>query len=222
MPYRVRIISTHCIQAFEDGVYIELISFTHPFSYYPPNSPEYEARKKHYWANKEPGFIDFAFLGNAGSPSISAAINARAEKDGSGVQYAGEFPGGRTRTDGKVLQWLISGPMPDKEYGDVRGKIPFFCGDLTPRDFRVSSLFGFRLYVPSALLTLTICFPTIHVNVRNMRCGFAASGSARPQRNFASKHLARNCSHPCHRTTGTDFAGRKANHHRNRVRTIVK
>ncbi|THH31888.1 hypothetical protein EUX98_g2329 [Antrodiella citrinella] len=130
-------LTENALVAFEDGAYIELISFTHPLSYYPADTPIYDARKNHSWARKQPGFIDFAFLGNAGYPSIAGAINARAEKEKSGVKYAGEVPGGRTRTDGKVLQWLITAPIQDQDGADVRGRLPFFCGDLTSRDLRV-------------------------------------------------------------------------------------
>jgi len=130
-------LTENALVAFEDGAYIELISFTHPLSYYPPDTPTHDARKNHPWASKQPGFIDFAFLGNAGYPSIAGEINARAEKEGSGVKYAGEVPGGRTRTDGKVLQWLITAPIQDDHGGNLRGRQPFFCGDLTSRDLRV-------------------------------------------------------------------------------------
>ncbi|TCD67982.1 terpene cyclase [Steccherinum ochraceum] len=131
-------LTENALVAFADGAYIELISFTHPLSYYPPNTPTHDARKSHSWASKHPGFIDFAFLGNAGYPSIAAAINARAEKDGSGAKYAGEVPGGRKRPDGQVLQWLISAPIQTKGIeDDVRGRLPFFCGDRTSRDLRV-------------------------------------------------------------------------------------
>ena len=108
---------------FGDGTYLELIHFTSP----PPDDDP------NPWAHKLPGWIDFAFLGNSGTPSIAEIINARADADGSGVHYAAEVRGGRTREDGKVLEWLISA-APEGE----RGKLPFFCGDLTPRDWRVS------------------------------------------------------------------------------------
>ncbi|KAH8100244.1 glyoxalase-like domain-containing protein [Cristinia sonorae] len=135
-------LTENALIAFADGAYIELISFVHPLSHYPPDSPSYNARKNHVWASKHPGgFIDFAFLGNTGTPSVAATINARAARDGSGISYAGEVPGGRERPDGKVLQWLISAPIPDEHDkrggGNGRGRVPFFCGDLTPRDLRV-------------------------------------------------------------------------------------
>lgn len=116
-----------------DGVYLELLSFTHPPSYYPLGTPEREARDAHAWASKSPGWIDFAFLGNGSLETrISDIINARAKLDGSGASYNFEVAGGRERPDGKVLKWVISAPQ-QKD----RGTLPFFCGDVTPREWRV-------------------------------------------------------------------------------------
>ncbi|KAL1947216.1 hypothetical protein VTO73DRAFT_14177 [Trametes versicolor] len=116
-------LTANALVILADGVYLELIHFTRPP---PPDS-------KHPWAAKQPGWVDFAHLGNAGTPSIAVTINARAEAEGSGVHYAQEIPGGRTREDGRVLKWLISGI----EHAGGRGRLPFFCGDLTPRVWRV-------------------------------------------------------------------------------------
>ncbi|KAK7688839.1 hypothetical protein QCA50_007528 [Cerrena zonata] len=141
----------NALVAFKDGVYLELISFTHPLSDYPPNTPEHQARKDHPWAKKENGYIDFAFLGNNGVPSIASTINERASSSNVNVQYHNEVKGGRTRVDGKKLEWLITAPEPTKANAltdlenptvigndsDIRGRLPFFCGDLTPREFRV-------------------------------------------------------------------------------------
>jgi len=110
-----------------DGAYLELISFTHPASHYPPGSPDRQRRDSNTWAHKEPSWIDFAFLGS------STASIARAEQDQSGVRYALETQGGRTRADGRVLQWVISATEDDQ----LRGTVPFFCGDVTPREWRV-------------------------------------------------------------------------------------
>ncbi|PIL33010.1 hypothetical protein GSI_04459 [Ganoderma sinense ZZ0214-1] len=114
--------TANALVVFGDGTYLELIHFTSP----PPNDDP------NPWAHKQPGWIDFAFLGNGGVPSIAGTINARADADGSGAHYAAEVQGGRTREDGKVLEWLISAPP-----GGERGELPFFCGDLTPREWRV-------------------------------------------------------------------------------------
>ncbi len=48
------------------------------------------------------------------------------------MHYA-ESKGGRRREDGKVLEWVISSTAEG-----LRGALPFFCGDVTPREWRVS------------------------------------------------------------------------------------
>ncbi|GLB35554.1 putative glyoxalase-like domain containing protein [Lyophyllum shimeji] len=127
-------LTANALVILADGVYIELICFTHPPSYYPPGSPERHARDSHHWASKALGWIDFAFVGNGSlATRISDVINARARRDGSGAVYSPEVPGGRERTDGKVLKWLITAPEDDAK----RGTLPFFCGDITPREWRV-------------------------------------------------------------------------------------
>jgi len=134
-------LTENALVAFADGIYIELISFVHPVSHYPSGSSKRLARENHAWAKKQPGFIDFALLGNDGIPSISKAINDRSRVDNSGVTYVAEVKGGRTRKDGEKLEWLISAASSETEsvptQKDVRGRLPFFCGDLTPRDLRV-------------------------------------------------------------------------------------
>ncbi|KAA1477076.1 hypothetical protein DENSPDRAFT_933459 [Dentipellis sp. KUC8613] len=120
-----------------DAVYLELISFTQPASSYPPSSPQRKARDSHQWANKPPGWLAFAFLGAPdASPPISALINARAEAGGSDVRYAPEVAGGRRRGDGVALQWVLSTP---RRWAEPHGgsRLPFYCGDVTPRALRV-------------------------------------------------------------------------------------
>lgn len=116
------------------GSYLELISFTHPASHYPPSSPDRQKRDANPWSHKHPGWIDYAFLG-ASDPdvSITRIINERARLDGSGVEYEPEVTGGRVREDGKTLKWMITAPSEERR----RGTLPFFCGDVTPREWRV-------------------------------------------------------------------------------------
>ncbi|KAI0823894.1 glyoxalase-like domain-containing protein [Trametes gibbosa] len=122
-------LTANALVVFADGVYLELLHFTRP--------PSEDSDSTHPWASKQPGWIDFAFLGNGGTPSVAATINARAATDGSAVRYAEEVRGGRTQEDGRVLEWLISAPLPVEGQTGVRGQLPFFCGDLTPRKWRV-------------------------------------------------------------------------------------
>ncbi|KAI0737993.1 glyoxalase-like domain-containing protein [Daedaleopsis nitida] len=118
--------TANALVVFADGTYLELIHFVHP----PPSDTD----TAHPWGKKQPGWIDYAFLGNGrtGADSVATAINDRAKKDGTPLLYE-EEGGGRRREDGKVLEWLISSTA---EAAD-RGKLPFFCGDVTPREWRV-------------------------------------------------------------------------------------
>ncbi|KAF8437586.1 glyoxalase-like domain-containing protein [Boletus edulis BED1] len=125
-------LSSNALVILGDGAYLELISFTHPASHYPIGSPDRQRRDSGPWAHKDPGWIDFAFLGSSAT-SIAHIINTRAERDHSEIHYTLETPGGRTRTDGRVLEWVITGTEDD----ELRGTVPFFCGDVTPREWRV-------------------------------------------------------------------------------------
>jgi hypothetical protein len=122
-----------------DGAYLELISFLHPMSHYPPSSPSYDARRRHPWTNKPDGWVAYAFLGTPrAAPPLSVVLNERLQTVGSGVRYAPEVAGGRRRSDGIELKWEITRPatMADKEGGT---RLPFFCGDVTPRELRVGT-----------------------------------------------------------------------------------
>jgi len=125
-------LTANALVVLKDGVYLELISFTHPPSHYPPSSPSREKRDSHRWASKLPGWIDYAFLGNGSltTDRISDIINEKANE----TLYEPEQPGGRTRPDGEVLQWVITAPAGSSTR---TGILPFFCGDVTPRSRRV-------------------------------------------------------------------------------------
>ncbi|TFY82029.1 hypothetical protein EWM64_g1980 [Hericium alpestre] len=122
-------------QILQDGTYLELISFTHPAADYPPSSPQRAKRDSHQWARQVPGWVAFSFLGApSASPSISAIINSRAERDGRDVRYASEVAGGRRRGDGVELKWEITAP---EKWQEKTTQVPFFCGDVTSRSLRV-------------------------------------------------------------------------------------
>ncbi|CAA7260890.1 unnamed protein product [Cyclocybe aegerita] len=163
---------------FQDGTYVELIAFTHPVSYYPPGSPEHIARESHPWASKHPGWIDYAFLGNGLlsplSSRISTIINARGESEGSGVHYTDEEPGGRTRPDGVALKWLITAPEIEKH--PRRGVLPFFCGDVTPRNLRVSEDPEAVKHANCAL-GVSYLRVLVHESSRNLQEGYITSVS---------------------------------------------
>ena len=105
-----------------DGVYLELIAFVHA----DPPPPA-----SHRWGSAAPGWIDFAHLGL--TPDVSRVINERAAADKSGVAYEAEVDGGRETPQGRTLKWRITAPEPTHGIG----RLPFFCGDVTPREWRV-------------------------------------------------------------------------------------
>ncbi|TIA99217.1 hypothetical protein E3P94_00504 [Wallemia ichthyophaga] len=93
-----------------DGVYIELIAFV-----------DSSKKHSHFWADKLPGWIDWACLG--------------VKRGETGIEefYDEPIDGGRLLADGTRIQWSVS--FPHKHY--PRGSIPFYCGDKTPRKLRV-------------------------------------------------------------------------------------
>jgi Glyoxalase-like domain len=133
-----------------DGPYIELLSFTHPESHYPPSSPAHEARRTQPWANKPCGWVGYAFLGGAASPPqplppLSTLLNTRLRDEGSSTRYEAEVPGGRRRLDGIEIKWEITRPatMGEKVGGT---RLPFFCRDLTRRELRVRACIYCGIY----------------------------------------------------------------------------
>ena len=55
------------------------------------------------------------------------------------MRYLAEVPGGRETPEGRVIKWLITGPDPTSsiEGAAKNGSLPLFCGDVTPREWRV-------------------------------------------------------------------------------------
>lgn len=135
IPFTGLVSHTSC-QILSDGAYIELLAFVHPVEHYPPGSPEREKRESHMWARKSPGWIDFANLGT--STTLHEIINTRAEREGTQIRYLPERPGGRETPAGKVLQWIITSVDLETSTDPI---FPFFCGDVTPREWRVRNIF---------------------------------------------------------------------------------
>jgi hypothetical protein len=63
-------------------------------------------------------------------------VNARLKAAGSDTHYEPEVSGGRTRPDGVEIKWELSTPA---RWGEKMGasRLPFLCGDITPRELRV-------------------------------------------------------------------------------------
>lgn len=119
-----------------DGVYLELIQFLHPPSHYDPEPEERKAREGHWWASmQENNWIDFCLtdLTDENGMTVAEEINSRARDTNVEVEYAEGVKGGRIKPDGDTIRWLVT--FPSKRH--LRGSVPFFCKDLTPREKRV-------------------------------------------------------------------------------------
>ncbi|KIJ27859.1 hypothetical protein M422DRAFT_71554 [Sphaerobolus stellatus SS14] len=111
----------NALVSLSDGVYLELIAFV--------NSP---ADPTHRWGTSDPtGWVDYANLGL--DRDVAGIVNRRGEKDGSGTKYNEGVDGGRETPQGKRLEWRVTTPAK----GNGVGRLPFFCGDVTPREWRV-------------------------------------------------------------------------------------
>ena len=114
---------------FADGTYLELFSWI--------DTP----REFHAWANKIPGFIDFALTSmpptTAKSLHNHVASRLRDAKGDDELDLSYTLPeaGGRSKPDGLQVKWETSRPASSKSVH--RTDFPFFCHDITPRTIRV-------------------------------------------------------------------------------------
>lgn len=109
---------------------IELIAFLDP--------SRVTDRAKHWWGPKHPGWIDWS-LSPAPETTESVLASIRAQAGGEGGEadiFDAPNPGGRKTTDDKELRWIVT--FPRLEEGQKRGVRPFWCEDVTPREWRVS------------------------------------------------------------------------------------
>ena len=105
---------------FQDGTYLELIAFI---------DDDPEKRKGHWW-DKPFGVVDFALTTSKKSLDHKG-LKERLEKSGAGVSYGEPKTGGRS-TNGKDIKWEVTFPN-----NVPRGNVPFFCEDVTDRNWRV-------------------------------------------------------------------------------------
>ncbi len=107
-----------------DGVYIELIAFL---------AGDPAKRAGHWWGNKQDGWIDWSL---APAPSTSDEVLAEIETRAGVQPYDAPVSGGRLTTEGKKLEWKVT--FPKLEARQKRGVRPFWCEDVSPREWRVS------------------------------------------------------------------------------------
>jgi hypothetical protein len=102
-----------------DGCYIELISFINA-----------SLAPSHWWGPDADfvGWKDWCLTN-----SLSPKENHEAVKD----SHAEPIRGGRKRADGIDVAWAVTFPKGEKGGQGIRGRVPFFCHDITPRNVRV-------------------------------------------------------------------------------------
>jgi len=102
-----------------DGCYIELISFVDT------------AKATDHWWGPNPAYVGWKdwCLTNSHSPEES--------HDGVRETHIKPIQGGRKRADGVDVKWAVTFPKGEKGGQDIRGRIPFFCHDITDRSIRV-------------------------------------------------------------------------------------
>jgi catechol 2,3-dioxygenase-like lactoylglutathione lyase family enzyme len=105
--------SHNALVVFADGSYFELIAYMKP-------SPDVRWWKLLSSAGE--GFVDFALCPENTVRDVAAARER-------GLEIDGPTDGGRLRTDGVRLDWQIVRPRTND--------LPFWCGDVTPRNLRV-------------------------------------------------------------------------------------
>ncbi|KAF2262007.1 hypothetical protein CC78DRAFT_535243 [Lojkania enalia] len=124
-----------------DGCYIELISFL----------PKDASLIASHWWGPDPnrkGWIDWCL-----TTSTSPSSNYEKLKD----RYQQPINGARMRPDGQEVKWSVTFPKGEDGGQSVRGKVPFFCHDITPRTLRVP-LDAEKTAHPSGVLgVLEIC-----------------------------------------------------------------
>ncbi len=105
--------SHNALVVFADGAYLELIAW------------QAAAPQERWWRDLQQfgdGIVDFALLPHD-TVAVTEAARAR------GLALTGPLDGARRRPDGRELQWQTARhATPD---------VPFLCGDITPRDWRV-------------------------------------------------------------------------------------
>lgn len=115
-------ITSNTLILLADGCYIELISFVD------------ESKAPTHWWGPDAGFIGWKDWCLTNSLSPEDNWKARGGKDGS---HAEPIKGGRKRADGVDVKWAVTFPKGETGGQDVRGRIPFFCHDITERNVRV-------------------------------------------------------------------------------------
>lgn len=93
----------------------------------------------HWWGGRQNGWIDWSLMP---SPlSATERVNNINESVGIMPGYTAPKAGGRLNKQDQQLRWNVAFPIVSdrkNQQGEKRGRRPFFCEDLTPRNWRVS------------------------------------------------------------------------------------
>ncbi|CAA9956668.1 Glyoxalase bleomycin resistance protein dioxygenase superfamily [Pyrenophora teres f. maculata] len=103
----------------QDGCYIELISFCNA------------SLAEHHWWGPNANFTGWKDW------CLTNALPATENQKLVAGSHADPIRGGRQRPDGVKVEWDVTFPHGDKGGQGSRGRIPFFCHDVTPREVRV-------------------------------------------------------------------------------------
>ncbi|KAN0065311.1 hypothetical protein ACQY0O_001147 [Thecaphora frezii] len=183
-------LTSNALIVFPDGVYVELIQFDAA----PPSASDEsqhafeERRKRHWWYNSKPGWIDWCLLGGVEDGRIRAinqaakqhrqellrlrvADAANHDQDNAvtaipRLLYNAPQRGGRVTLDGKQLGWNVTFPSPPGtieegtglEVGRKRSSVPFYCEDLNPREWRVPSLHSLHPNQSTGISSITLLY----------------------------------------------------------------
>ncbi|KAL6712263.1 hypothetical protein ACN47E_000140 [Coniothyrium glycines] len=102
-----------------DGCYMELISFVDT------------AKAATHWWGPSSAFVGWKDW------CLTNALTAGENFELVGETHAEPVEGGRKRADGVDVKWAVTFPKGERGGQGVRGRVPFFCHDVTPRDVRV-------------------------------------------------------------------------------------
>jgi hypothetical protein len=112
-------ITSNTLILFADGCYIELISFIDP------------SKAASHWWGPDASFVGWKdwCLTNPKTP----------EENYGSIKETHDKPvhGGRKRADGVDVKWAVTFPKGENGGQKTRGRIPFFCHDITQRNIRV-------------------------------------------------------------------------------------
>lgn len=106
-----------------DGCYLELICFIDPSV----------SVDTHWWASGAHrfGWMDWCLTNSVSATESWEAIG------GAGGSHGKPVEGGRKRPDGVDVKWAVTFPRGENGGQGSRGRVPFFCHDVTERGVRV-------------------------------------------------------------------------------------